>query len=154
MEFFERLNKTAFANAKQSSRNSYFCLFMQYLPSDFAISQISFEVLLRFAKIMISHRRYCVFQTPVLEALWKLWTLKMQYLLDEMLDFPWICNTSNAKRAILTCQASLRGPCPRTNGDTSQVVVQILRFCRPLIRTPSDVIRRSIGLPWGGLLNT
>ena len=78
-----------------------------------AISQISWEVLLRFAKVAISHRRYCVFQTPVLEALWKLRILKMQYLPDEMLDCLWICNTSHTFWAILTCQALLRGPFPR-----------------------------------------
>ena len=89
---------------------------MQYLLVDFASSQINWDVLLRFAKVAISHRRYCVFQTPVLEALWKLRILKMQYLWDEMLDVLWICNTSCMIWAILTCQALLRGPFPRQKG--------------------------------------
>ena len=69
MEFLERLNKTTFTVEQQSTRNAYFCLFLQYLLGYFAISQISWDVLLIFAKVAISHRRYCVFQTRVLEAL-------------------------------------------------------------------------------------
>ena len=41
VEFFERPNNTAFLNAKQSARNPYVCLFMQYFRGDLAISKIS-----------------------------------------------------------------------------------------------------------------
>ena len=40
MALFERFNNTTFANAKLSTRNTDFCLFLQYIRSDFAISQI------------------------------------------------------------------------------------------------------------------
>ena len=39
--FLERLNKTTFTVAQQSTRNAYVCLFLQYLRSDWTISQIS-----------------------------------------------------------------------------------------------------------------
>ena len=113
MEFFERLNTTTFTDAKQSIRNTHVYFVLQYLRSDLAISQISWEVLLGFAKVPISHRRYCVFQTCCLEALWKLRILKMQYVRYEMLDVLWCCNTFRMDWAILTCHALLRRPFPR-----------------------------------------
>ena len=69
MELFERLNKTTFTNARQFTRNTNFCLFLQYLRSDFTISQIRWEVLLRFAKVGFWMRVFCVFETCCLEAL-------------------------------------------------------------------------------------
>ncbi len=112
MEFFECLIKTVFANAKQSTPNSYFCLFLQYLANDLTNSQNSKDVLLRFAKVAISHRKYCVFQTTCFTSALTTIFWKLQYLWAEMLDCSWIRVTSRMIWSILTCRAWFRGPWP------------------------------------------
>ena len=141
IKFFERLNKTAFTKTKQSTWNSYLCLFMQYLLGHISISQISWEVLLIFAKVSISHRRYYVFQTRCLEALWKLRILKMQYVCSQMLGFLWICNISHLIWAILTSQALLPGSFPPQKWRYllgGVVEIAILQFPLP------DALRRHL----------
>ena len=69
------------------------------------IMQISWEVLLRFTKVAIWHRRCCVFQTLFFTGALRTQFSKMQYLWDEMLDLSRICITSNMIWSIRTCNA-------------------------------------------------
>ena len=81
---------------------------------------------------------------------------KIQYLQCQMLHVAYFCNISHALwailKSILTCQALLRGAFPRQNSAIRLEVLQTLEKRRFLFKTPSDFIRRSLGLPSGGLL--
>ena len=87
MEFLERLNKTTFTNTLHSVRNTDFCIFLQYLPGEIGISQISREVLQKYVKVSVWSRGYCIFENRFWETLLQLHSRKCNTLEAKCLIF-------------------------------------------------------------------
>ena len=149
----ERLNKTTSTNAKHSVRNTNFCLFLQYLGKDLAISQISREVLQKHAKLVIWSREYCMFLIRVLKTLETLLFRRCITHCAKCLSISCFCSTSRMTWPTLTRQALLRRPLQRQKtAIVAETCCKHNRLCRFLFKTPSALIRRSLGLPSGGPL--
>ncbi len=151
VELLEHLKKHVFPNAKHSIQNMDVLLIcplppMRFFNFAYQLGGIAEICNSKHLELSVLHCIRSLFgdalKTPFSE---------MQYTLCEMLDFPISAILRMRVGRLLRVKRYFEGPSHIKNRDISLDLLHMSIFCRFLLKTPPDVIRMSLGFPWGGL---